>query len=95
MWKVMVLRCHNFFTTPEVTESGRVMLLKYEDLMKDPISWGRKVVSHLEGNFTSAVKKCFKKAHTQSIGIHRQRNPEEIENATQIARSELEIYGYL
>ncbi len=95
MWKEMVYRCHNYFTRSHVIQSGRVMLLKYEDLMKDPLSWGRKVVRHLGGDFTSEVKKRFKKAQTRSIGIHRQRNPEEIENATQISRSELEIYGYL
>jgi len=71
------------------------MLLKYEDLVQDPVSWGSKVVRHLGGDFTIETKNRFKKAHTKSIGIHRGRSPEEIENATQIAKFELEIYGYL
>ena len=36
MWKEMVRRCDDFFSLPEIVATKRVMLLRYEDLVKEP-----------------------------------------------------------
>lgn len=94
MWKEMVKRCHDFFSQPEVEKSGRVMLLKYENLMNDPERWGRRVADHLEGKFSKQVRQRFNGAHARSVGIFRRRSKEEIMEANRIAAHELELYGY-
>jgi len=94
MWKEMVKRCHNFFSRPEVIDSGRVLLLKYEDLMDEPGRWGDKITAHLDGKLSSEVRRRFASAHSKSVGVYRKRPTEEVEAATRIALEELKIYGY-
>jgi len=94
MWKEMVKRCHVFFSRPEVEAGGRVMLLKYEDLMFEPEYWGRKAVEHLGGEFSQEVRKRFISAHCKSVGIHKKRAAKEINEANAIAIKELKTYGY-
>lgn len=95
LWKEMVSRCHAFFTRPDIVASGRVMLLKYEDLVREPLKYGTLVVNHLGGDFNPRLAKLFQQARTSSIGIYQKRDPQEIIAAEKIARQELELYGYL
>lgn len=95
MWKEMVRRCHDFFSRPDVVDSGRIMLLKYEDLVTDPIKYGESVVKHFGAEMNSRLQKRFKMARISSIGTYKRRNSQEIKEAEKIAKTELEIYGYL
>jgi len=95
MWKEMVGRCEAFLSKPEVVASGRVMLLRYEDLMRDPLHYGEAVVNHLGLTMTPPYKKSLLQGHTRSIGIHKSRPQSEQEEAIRIAKNELQRYGYL
>ena len=95
MWKEMVRRCHDFFSRPDVVASGRVLLLRYEDLVSDPLKYGESVVEHFGCRMNERLQKLFKGAHQSSVGIHERRTPQEIEAAQKIAQAELELYGYL
>ncbi len=94
MWKYMVRRCHDFFSRPEVKDTGRVLLLRYEDLMRDPLTSGRAVARHFGAASNSAFEKRLERAHTKSIGSYKRRPPAEIEAAEDLARAELELYSY-
>ena len=94
MWKYMVRRCYDFFSQPDVRASGRVLLLRYEDLMRDPIAYGDEVVRHLGIAPTSAFYKRLKGAHTGSIGNYKRRDPSEVRAAEEVAGPELALYGY-
>lgn len=95
MWKEMVRCCHSFFTRPEIVASGRVMFLKYEELVNDPLKYGTMVVEHFGSTMNDQLKKRFKRARIRSIGLHRKRDVTEIKEAERIAKDELELYGYL
>ncbi|MEC4984441.1 MAG: sulfotransferase [Oscillatoria sp. PMC 1068.18] len=95
MWKEMVRSCHEFFSRPEVVKSDRVLLLKYEDLVNDPVNIGKNVVEHLGGSMSDRLRQRFQQAKTSSVGKYKKRDPLEIETATAIAREELKLYGYL
>lgn len=95
MWKAMVRRCHDFFARPDVIASGRVMLLRYEDLVSDPLKYGEAVVKHFGCTMNDRLRQRFKQARSSSIGIHKRRDAQEIEAAEKIARVELELYGYM
>lgn len=95
MWKEIVSRCHEFFSHPEVIASSRVMLLKYEELVNDPVNYGQSVVEHFGGRMNDRLKRQFKQARASSSGIHKRKNAQEIQMAEKIAKPELELYGYL
>src|ERR687885_2050869 len=95
MWKEMVGRCHTFFSQPEVVATKRVLSVKYEELVSDSLNYGEIIVQHFGAKMNVRLRQQFTKAHTLSIGIHKSRHPQEIEEAEKIAQTELEIYGYL
>lgn len=94
MWRTMVRCCDEFFSRPEVQASGRVMLLKYEDLMHDPFTYGHQVAAHLGVKPTKRFDERLKTAHPRSIGKYKRRPARELAEALTIARPELERYGY-
>ena len=53
------------------------------------------MADHFGAKIYRQLQKQIKKAHPQSIGIHKRRNPQEIEEAKRIAKAELKLYGYL
>lgn len=95
MWKEMVGRCHNFFSQPEIVATGRVLLVKYEDLVTDSLQYGELITRHFGAKMNAQLRRQFKQAHPLSVGIHKRRNPKEIEEAERIAQTELKLYGYL
>lgn len=95
MWKEMVRRCHDFFSLPEVIASERVMLLRYEDLVSNSLQYGESVAEHLGSTMNNQLQRKFKQAKTSSIGIHKRRDEREVEAGENIAKTELELYGYL
>jgi len=95
MWAYMVRRCHNAFSRPEVQDSERVMVLSYEDLVREPNTHGQAVVEFFGGTPSRALKRLLANARTSSIGKHKHRDPAEIAEAERIAHDELQLYGYL
>lgn len=94
MWKEMVGRCHAFFSQPEVVASGRVLLVKYEDLVSEPLKYGEAVANHFGCSMDNRLRKKFSGARRSSIGVYKRRENAEIRAAEQIAQVELEQYGY-
>ncbi len=95
MWKTMVQRCQETFARPDIAASGQVLSLSYEDLMRDPQTYGQVVADHLGVPLNKWFRKRLKGAHTRSIGLYKQRPAEEIREAERIAGDELRLYGYL
>jgi len=94
MWKHMVGYCHEYYERPEVKASGRVMLLKYEDLMRNPLEQGMAILNHLGAPSNPTFKKMLSRAHARSIGSYKKRDAAEVETAERIAGRELQLYGY-
>lgn len=95
MWKEMVRRCYDFFSHPEVVATGRVLLVKYEELVSNSLQYGEIIVNHFDANMNTRLQNQFKRAHGRSISIYKRRSPKEIEAAEQVAQAELKLYGYL
>ena len=94
MWSVMVQRCHDVFSAPAVVDAGNVMMLKYEDLVSAPHTWGPAVLDFLGGERTAAFDKLLDEARTSSIGKYKRRDAREIAEAEAIAASQLSTHGY-
>ena len=94
MWKYMVRICHTYYERPEIAQSGRVLLLRYEDLMREPKVYGRIILEHLGAPASPAYERMLLKAHAKSIGKYKKRDRAEVEEAERIAGDELTLYGY-
>lgn len=95
MWKEIVRRCHTFFSRPEVKASGRVLLIKYEDLVRDPLKWGEMITHHLGGSMNKRLMKKFCEARESSVGVYQRFDAGEVSKAEEVAETELQLYGYL
>lgn len=95
MWSIMVKQCQAFFSQESITSTGRILEVKYEDLVTTPLEHLEKICDFLGCPSNLRLKQKFKKASTKSIGIHKHRNVQEISTANQIAHKELENLGYL
>jgi len=95
MWAYMVRRCDHFFSLPDVKASGRVMLLRYEDLVQSPDEYGEQILAHLGLPSSKGFRRRLQTAHTGSIGKHEGRRTPELDEAERIAGPELARYGYL
>lgn len=97
MWKEMARRCHQFFSSPEVVATGRVMLLKYEDLLANPVSIGQQVLEHLAENetrrFQSRLLRIVER-RSKTVGVYKERDPAELAAGERIAQAELSLYQY-
>lgn len=94
MWREILRRCNDFFSLPDVQASGRVMSIRYEALMADPLGVGERVIAHVGGTMTKSVRTRLLTGHTRSIGAYRRRDPAEIAAATELAAPELDRLGY-
>lgn len=95
MWKYMVRRCHDCFSRPEIQARNQVMLLRYEDFMREPLRHGRAVLDHFGAKPSAAFNRKVQQAHVNSIGKYKRRDPSEVEEAERVAGAELKRYGYL
>ncbi len=95
MWKEMVRRCHDFLSRPDVVASGRIISMKYEDLVQSPIEYGEQAVSHFRCDMNDQLRAKFESARQSSVNIHRRLDAEELELAEKVAYAELSAYGYL
>jgi hypothetical protein len=94
MWREMVRRCTELLERPDVAASGRVLRVRYEDLMRDPLGQGEAIARHLGRQLTPRMRKRLQSAHTRSVGTHRRRERSEILAAERLAGAELEALGY-
>jgi hypothetical protein len=94
MWREMVRRCGEFFDRFDVKSSGRVLRVRYEDLIGDPLTQGQAIVEHLGLQLSPAMRRQLGGAHPRSIGIHRRRDRAELGEAERLAGAELEALGY-
>jgi hypothetical protein len=94
MWREMVRRCGDFFDRSEVKASGRVLQVRYEDLIRDPLRQGQVIVEHFDVQMSSAMRKQLRGAHPRSIGIHARREQTELVAAERLAGGELAALGY-
>ncbi|MEL6262457.1 MAG: sulfotransferase [Cyanobacteria bacterium J06626_6] len=95
MWKTMVRRCHDFFSRPEVMASSRILPIRYEDLVSEPMKYGEIAANHFGCDMNNLLRKKFQGARKSSISIYKRRSSEEIRAAENIAGNELSLYGYL
>jgi Sulfotransferase family len=94
MWREMVRRCEGFFERAEVLASGRVLRVRYEELMSDPVAQGRAIVEHLGQELTPRVRERLQGAHRRSVGIHGRREGAELAEGERLAGAELHALGY-
>ncbi|MGG6242669.1 sulfotransferase [Nodosilinea sp. AN01ver1] len=95
MWKEMVKRCDDFFSKRDVTLGSRVLQIKYEELVTQPIVIGQKITNFLDVDFDKRFIKRLRKASSSSIGKHKSRDQSELHSAEKLAHSELKMYGYI
>jgi hypothetical protein len=94
MWREMASRCQAFLAREDVGASGRVLTVKYERLMTDPVGEGHRIVEHLGLDTTAIVEKRLREAHSRSFGIHSGRTAEAIREAEAVAGPQLGAFGY-
>ncbi len=94
MWKYMLDTCRDHYGPETYAADGRVMQLRYEDLMRDPVTHGNAILEHLGVPINPTYKKMLKAAHPNSIGRYKRRPPEEVRAAEEIAGDTLAMYGY-
>lgn len=95
MWKYMIRRCHDAFLRPGAPHADQVLPIRYEDFMRTPHAVGRAILDYVEMPPTRTFDRRLDQAHTDSIGKHKRRDPEEIAAAEAVARDELALHGYL
>jgi hypothetical protein len=94
MWREMAGRCVALAQRPDVLASGRVLRVRYEQLMSDPLGQGEAILRHLGLASTPSVRKRLQAAHTRSIAIHGRRGGDERAAAERLAGAELAALDY-
>lgn len=94
LWREMNVRCQALLNRADVRASGRVLTLRYEELMADPVGQGRLVTDHLGVPLSCPARRHLERAHTRSLGIHRRRDATSVRLAEQLAANQLTRLGY-
>jgi hypothetical protein len=94
MWAAMASRSQAFVESPEVVRSGRILTVRYEELMADPPGQGAKLIEHLGMTVGRQARRRLAAAHGRSVGIHARRDPESVRRAEEIAGAQLRRCGY-
>lgn len=94
MWREMVTRCRELFADPQVSRSGRVLHVRYEDFVRDPLAEGERIVAHLRQRSTRRTRRRLAAASPGSIGVHRLRERHELLAAEELAGEQLAALGY-
>jgi hypothetical protein len=89
MWREMVRRCREFLERPDVVVSGRVLQVRYEDLVRDPLGQGAAIAGHLDRRLTPRMRRRLQNAHARSVGNYSRREEGELRAAERIAGAEL------
>jgi hypothetical protein len=94
MWAAMARRSQAFIESPEVVAAGRILTVRYEELMADPAGQGEALIHHLGMTVGRQARRRLAAAHDRSVGIHTRRDPESVSRAEAIAGDELRRCGY-
>jgi Sulfotransferase family len=94
MWREMVRRSGSFLERADVRASGRVLRIRYEDLIGDALAQGQRIADHLGLALEPRMRARLQSAHPRSIGIHARREQAELAAAERLAGAELEALGY-
>lgn len=94
MWAAMARRSQIFIESPEVVASGRILTVRYEELMADPPGQGEALIEHLGMRVGRRARHRLAAAHGRSVGIHARRDAESVRRAEAIAGDQLRRCGY-
>jgi hypothetical protein len=94
MWREMVSRCRRFLERADVAASGRILQIRYEDLIEEPLRQGEAIAEHLGQPLTTRMRERLEHAHPRSVGIHTRREAAELAEAERVAGVELQSHGY-
>lgn len=94
MWSAMVSRAQDFLERPDVQASGRVLTVRYEDLVADPLGQGSALIDFLGMRMGPRTIEALGDGHQGSLGIHRKRPPATIAHAEEVAATALRRSGY-
>jgi hypothetical protein len=93
MWREMVRRWKSFAGSPQVENSNRIHLVRYEDLMSGDKS-GPAMVEKLGLEMTPRMAARFAEAHGRSVGSHSRVSASDLALAEELAGAELDSLGY-
>lgn len=94
LWREMNARCQALLERADVQASGRVLTVRYEELMADPVGQGRRLADHLGVDLGKPAQRRLEAAHQRSLGIHRRRDAASVRLAEQLAAGQLSRLGY-
>jgi hypothetical protein len=94
MWAWMVRRCREFFADDPRCDHDRLLQVRYEELVQEPVAWGERIAEHFGTTMSKRMRQAAKSAHARSVGVHRRRDDREIAEATRVAAGELQAHGY-
>lgn len=95
MWRFMALRCDALLQRPDVQAGGRILQVRYEDLMRDPLREGERVARHFGLTLSREARRRLQTAHVHSIGNYRRRPAAEVAEAERVIGDALRQVGYL
>jgi Sulfotransferase family len=94
MWREMTSRSSEFLSLPEVLASGRVLKVRYEDLVREPLREGEAILAHIGRKLTKRTRRVLATAHPRSVGAHARRDAGELAQAEALAGPALQAHGY-
>jgi hypothetical protein len=94
MWKEMTMRTRVFSAAAAVKTPGRVLDVRYEDLVARPLDVGTRILDHVGLPTNRRVRRRLLLANTFSIGKYRQRSNSDIAQVESLIEPELVASGY-
>jgi Sulfotransferase family len=94
MWREMVRSSRAFLEREDVARSGRVLQVRYEDLIGEPFAQGEAIARHLGESLPARTRSRLRSAHSRSVGIHARRDAAQLAQAERLAGAELRALGY-
>ncbi len=95
MWQAMMRGMQRFLNEDGIRAGGRILEIRYENLTANPRQEIGRVLDHIGARMNPRIDRQVRRARQGSVGIHRRREPGEIDRATALAGEELGAYGYL
>ncbi len=94
MWRAMVRRCADLLDRPDVVASKRILPVRYEDLVRDPVREGERIAAHLGREMNKRMREQLETAHVRSVSKQGSREGAEALVVERLAGTELKALGY-
>ncbi len=94
LWSAMVSRAQDFLDRADVEASGRLLTVRYEDLVADPLGQGAALIDFLGMRMSRQTSRALGDSHRRSLGVYRKRPPATLRHAEEVAAAELRRCGY-